>query len=78
MKTKKNVLFALLNGEAFDYIGSSRMVYDMENGLFPKPNDDEIIGKKLALKRYDLFAAFLRKSWVKYWAIFRLKNSQDE
>ena len=50
MKTKKNVLFALLNGEAFDYIGSSRMVYDMENGLFPKPNDDEIIGKKLALK----------------------------
>ena len=56
MKTKKNVLFALLNGEAFDYIGSSRMVYDMENGLFPKPNDDEIIGKKLGLKKFDRFA----------------------
>ena len=45
LKSKKNVLFALLNGEAFDYIGSSRMVYDMEKGDFPKPDDDEIIGK---------------------------------
>ena len=43
MKTKKNVLFALLNGEAFDYIGSSRMVYDMEEGSFPKPDDEEVI-----------------------------------
>uniref|UniRef100_A0A2R5LKX3 Nicastrin n=1 Tax=Ornithodoros turicata TaxID=34597 RepID=A0A2R5LKX3_9ACAR len=32
---QKNVLFAIFNGEAFDYIGSSRMVYDMEKGQFP-------------------------------------------
>ena len=31
----KNVLFAFLNGESFDYIGSSKMVYDMKNGKFP-------------------------------------------
>ena len=43
LKSKKNVLFALLNGESFDYIGSSRMVYDMEKGSFPKPDDDEVI-----------------------------------
>ncbi|KAL0966300.1 hypothetical protein UPYG_G00293580 [Umbra pygmaea] len=29
-----NILFAFFQGEAFDYIGSSRMVYDMENGKF--------------------------------------------
>ncbi|GAB1601857.1 nicastrin-like isoform X1 [Argonauta hians] len=31
----KTILFAFFQGEAFDYIGSSRMVYDMENGNFP-------------------------------------------
>lgn len=30
-----NVLFALFNGESYDYIGSQRMVYDMEKGDFP-------------------------------------------
>lgn len=30
----RNILFAFFQGEAFDYIGSSRMVYDMENGKF--------------------------------------------
>lgn len=32
----KNVLLAFLNGESFDYIGSSRLVYDMKNGKFPR------------------------------------------
>lgn len=31
----KNVMFMLFNGEAYDYIGSSRMVYDMLNNNFP-------------------------------------------
>lgn len=30
-----NVLFALFNGEAYDYIGSQRFVYDMRRGEFP-------------------------------------------
>ncbi|UYV64380.1 NCSTN [Cordylochernes scorpioides] len=30
-----NVLFIIFNGEAFDYIGSSRIVYDMKRGVFP-------------------------------------------
>ncbi|XP_043915467.1 nicastrin isoform X1 [Protopterus annectens] len=30
----KNILFAFFNGETFDYIGSSRMVYNMEQGKF--------------------------------------------
>ena len=34
-----NVMFAFLNGEAFDYIGSSNMVYRMANGTFP-PSDE--------------------------------------
>lgn len=28
-------MFILFNGEAYDYIGSSRIVYDMSNGDFP-------------------------------------------
>ncbi|XP_012233434.1 nicastrin [Linepithema humile] len=31
---KTNVVFSLLNGEAFDYIGSSRMVYDLKQNNF--------------------------------------------
>ncbi|XP_071748654.1 LOW QUALITY PROTEIN: nicastrin [Lepeophtheirus salmonis] len=34
-----NVIFAFMNGESFDYIGSSRMVYDMMNGNFPFHSD---------------------------------------
>ncbi|KAK9874234.1 hypothetical protein WA026_002586 [Henosepilachna vigintioctopunctata] len=30
-----NVLFILFNGETFDYIGSQRVLYDMQNGNFP-------------------------------------------
>eukprot|EP00794_Sanderia_malayensis_P010772 gene10772-11925_t len=31
----KPIMFVLFNGEIWDYIGSSRMVWDMENGDFP-------------------------------------------
>lgn len=31
---KTNVVFSLLNGEAFDYIGSGRLVYDLKEGNF--------------------------------------------
>ncbi|XP_024606103.1 nicastrin [Neophocaena asiaeorientalis asiaeorientalis] len=31
----RNVMFVFFQGETFDYIGSSRMVYDMKNGKFP-------------------------------------------
>ncbi|KAM3824620.1 nicastrin isoform 2-T2 [Vipera latastei] len=31
----KNIMFVFFQGETFDYIGSSRMVYDMQNGRFP-------------------------------------------
>lgn len=30
-----NVLFVLFNGESYDYIGSQRFVYDLNNGAFP-------------------------------------------
>ncbi|NP_001123711.2 nicastrin [Xenopus tropicalis] len=31
----RNIMFVLFQGEVYDYIGSSRMVYDMEKGRFP-------------------------------------------
>jgi len=39
----KNVMFTFFQGESFDYIGSSRMMYDMKNGKFPeeKATSDE-------------------------------------
>ncbi|XP_023209668.1 nicastrin-like [Centruroides sculpturatus] len=38
----KNILFTIFNGEAFDYIGSSRMVYDMQKGDFPPKSKNQI------------------------------------
>ena len=37
-----NVMFVLLNGESYDYIGSSRLVWDMMNGVFPMKPDSDI------------------------------------
>ncbi|XP_018088993.1 nicastrin isoform X2 [Xenopus laevis] len=31
----RNIMFVFFQGEIYDYIGSSRMVYDMEKGRFP-------------------------------------------
>ncbi|KAB0791007.1 hypothetical protein PPYR_02807 [Photinus pyralis] len=36
-----NVLFLLFNGETYDYIGSQRVVYDMERGEFPLKSESE-------------------------------------
>lgn len=35
--SEKNVIWTLFNGEAFDYIGSQRVAYDIKAGRFP-PN----------------------------------------
>ncbi|GCC45856.1 hypothetical protein chiPu_0030220, partial [Chiloscyllium punctatum] len=32
---RKNIMFLFFQGETFDYIGSSKVVYDMKNGNFP-------------------------------------------
>lgn len=32
---KPNVMFVLFNGESYDFIGSQRFVYDVQNGYFP-------------------------------------------
>lgn len=36
--TKYNVIFMFFNGESFDYIGSQRFVYDLQNKFFPDPS----------------------------------------
>uniref|UniRef100_A0AAX7SSL8 Nicastrin n=1 Tax=Astatotilapia calliptera TaxID=8154 RepID=A0AAX7SSL8_ASTCA len=36
----RNILYAFFQGETFDYIGSSRLVYDMENKQFPLDLDN--------------------------------------
>ncbi|KAK3107790.1 hypothetical protein FSP39_022233 [Pinctada imbricata] len=36
----KDIMFAFLNGEAFDYIGSSRVIYDMGRAEFPTKYKD--------------------------------------
>ncbi|XP_063229542.1 nicastrin [Bacillus rossius redtenbacheri] len=37
-----NVLFVLFNGESYDYIGSGRMLWDMQQGRFPAAPDDAV------------------------------------
>lgn len=36
----KNVLFVFFSGESYDYMGSQRLLYDMENGEFPISADE--------------------------------------
>ncbi|KAK9513090.1 hypothetical protein O3M35_001360 [Rhynocoris fuscipes] len=43
------VIFTLFNGEAYDFIGSSRVVYDMNQGLFPS------VDNKLDIQNIRLF-----------------------
>lgn len=35
-----NVLFVFFSGESYDYMGSQRFLYDMENGEFPVPVEE--------------------------------------
>lgn len=48
-EVKKEVVFAVFDGEAFDYIGSSATVFDMEKGLFPKVLNSKIRPAKISL-----------------------------
>lgn len=41
-KYDKNILFLLLHGESYDYIGSSRIVYDMKQNIFPVRPDPSV------------------------------------
>ncbi|XGW21160.1 hypothetical protein V3C99_004256 [Haemonchus contortus] len=36
LASNRHLLIAFFDGEAFDYIGSSRVAYDMMNGVFPR------------------------------------------
>lgn len=38
LSRKLNILFVIFNGESYDYIGSQRFVYDLENLDFPLPS----------------------------------------
>jgi hypothetical protein len=57
MLTDNNVLFMLLNGESYDYIGSSRVVWDMQHGVFPmKPSSSaKVDPPPLSLQNIALF-----------------------
>lgn len=62
-------MFILFNGEAYDYIGSSRMVYDMLNDNFPndiiKLNQSHIgLFVELSQIHYDKEVVFHRS--IKY------------
>lgn len=41
-KGQYNVLFMFFNGEAYDYIGSQRFVYDLKRGEFPASSNNPI------------------------------------
>ena len=40
----QNILFLLIQGESFDFIGSTRLVHDMVNLSFPFNNSDKSTG----------------------------------
>ena len=62
-----NVLFAFLNGESFDYIGSSKMIYDMNEGQFPCTSNSGDSGDEDCekLKDYDQKWPMVRPSSIR-------------
>ncbi|KAK6963919.1 nicastrin [Biomphalaria glabrata] len=53
----KDIVFAFFQGETFDYIGSSRAVYDIQKGIFPQEysSEDKNSVSKLNLTHIDQF-----------------------
>ena len=54
MKTKKekSLMFALFDGEAFDYIGSSDTVYKLQNNIFPLIDPKRISFDSQSVEKY--------------------------
>lgn len=66
----RNIMFILFNGEAYDYIGSSRVVYDMLDGNFP----NDLI--KLNQSRVGLFVELSQIHYDKEVVFYRpIKNN---
>lgn len=55
-----NVLFIFFNGETYDYMGSQRLLYDMENGDFPMHSDDFV--PQIRPENISLFVEFSQLS----------------
>lgn len=47
-------MFVFFHGESYDYIGSSRMIYDMENNAFPYRLQPDIKEQNILLKLEDI------------------------
>ncbi|XP_050535168.1 nicastrin isoform X2 [Daktulosphaira vitifoliae] len=69
----KNVMFILFNGEAYDYIGSSRVLYDMSKNEFP----NDLI--KLQMHHIDLYIELSQLHYDKEIVFHRLTkyNASD-
>ncbi|CAI4227561.1 unnamed protein product [Auanema sp. JU1783] len=46
--SNKYLLYSLFNGEAFDYIGSSHMFFDIENNRFPHDDDKNALFEQVS------------------------------
>lgn len=69
----RNIMFILFNGEAYDYIGSSRVVYDMMDGNFP----NDLI--KLNQSHVGLFVELSQIHYDKEVVFYRpIKNNASE
>lgn len=52
LSNDRNVMFILFNGESYDYIGSQRVVYDMQKGDFPPASQST---NPISMENIDLF-----------------------
>ncbi|KAI0213352.1 hypothetical protein LSAT2_001622 [Lamellibrachia satsuma] len=49
-KTDRPIMFTFFNGESFDYIGSSRMLYEMQKNNFPAERDPDFFSSSKGKK----------------------------
>lgn len=66
-----NILFLILNGESYDYIGSQRLIYDMEKGLFPPTVTST---RAIALQDIKLFVDIGSLDDTSSISVYRYKN----
>ncbi|XP_078381644.1 nicastrin-like isoform X2 [Oculina patagonica] len=86
-ETKNHIMFTFFQGESWDYIGSSRMVYDMDYGKFPekpwKVDDKTITWNTNDIKYFlELNQVGLVQDDPQLWAhsdpVSRMKSTENE
>lgn len=74
-------MFVFYHGETYDYIGSSRMIYDMENDAFPHRQQPDAKEQSSLLKLSDVGLIVeldqISRNEIFYHSLNEISNNQE-